>query len=277
MARTVSWQSDLGKIHRSVSESPRALWHREDLEKLFDLEERASRQLMTLMRRTATGSIHVVEREALLEFLAGAIDTDDLSGYLAALRKSPPPVARRKLKLRLPETFEPGNMRSLERRNVWLERGKLSIDFDTLDDLAGKLMQLFQVLEDPAFERRWCAPPKPVEKTQEELLELADRELILVGTKALHKVECLAETMRLSDTDPDFTATSMPLAATFRAEASKLIDELERLEATPGGVACRLRERLASFALPAAEPYPETYEQGLNSPPAADPPPQATV
>lgn len=68
---------------REVSESSRALWHREDLEKLFGLEERAARQLMTLMRRTATGSIHVVERESLLDFLAGAIDAEDLSAHLA--------------------------------------------------------------------------------------------------------------------------------------------------------------------------------------------------
>lgn len=120
-----------------------------------------------------------------------------------------------------------------------MERGKV-VDFSTLEDLAGKLLQLGHVMEDPAFERRWCSPPQPPEK----MLEDADRRRMHAEMTAMQKVEHVETSLRLAATDPAYADTGLPIAEQFRAEASKAIDELEPIA---GQIAMQLRKKLASI------------------------------
>lgn len=160
MARPISWQSNLAELHRRVQDSPRSLYGREDLERLFDVRRTAAQSLLELMPRLVLGNGIVVEREALIQWLAMAIDAEDLGEHLAELRKNPPKPSRRKLRISLPRQLEDGNLQSIDRWNIELRRGKITLHFTTLDDLCGKLIQLSKVIDTPEFERRFCdAPP----------------------------------------------------------------------------------------------------------------------
>lgn len=275
MARPISWQSDLANIHRRVSESPRSPYSREDLQKLFGVAERAARQLMELMVRTKMGNIQVVEREHLKDFLGGAVDAEDLGVYLEALRKNPPSASRRKLRLAIPREYQEGNLQSLQRGDIWLDRGKLTIDFSTLEDFAGKLQQLLGVLSDPAFERRYCARSIAAPPTPEELLQAQDVKRIQAETKVLHKLESIRHTLDLrtlglEDGNQDDASMKLAIAELLRSEAYKLIDELGP---DSEDVATKSRAYLAD-ALPFPQASPgvqSTASPALNFPPVAEP------
>lgn len=255
MARPISWQSDLANIHRRVSESPRSPYSREDLEKLFGIGTSAAKKLMPLMVRTRMGNIEVVEREHLKDFLGGAIDAEDLPSYLEALRKNPPRASRRKLRLSIPREYQEGNLQTLSRTQVWLERGSIEIKFTTLDDLTGKLLQLMNVLPDPEFERRYCERAIVPAPTPEELLQAQDVKRIQAETKVLHKIESIRHALdlrqlALEDGNEDDADMKLQIAELLRAEAYKLIDELTE---DSQDVAVKMRAALADLLPPLAD------------------------
>jgi hypothetical protein len=156
MPRPISWQNNLAELHRRVQDSPRSLYGREDLEQLFGVQERAARALLELMPRVRQANSVVVEREHLLAFLNHCIDAEDLRAHLEELRRHPPKPSRRKLRLSLPRQLEDGNLQSIDRWNIELRRGRLTVHFTTLADVVSKLLQLARVVDSPEFERRFC-------------------------------------------------------------------------------------------------------------------------
>lgn len=277
MARTISWQSRLSDMHRRVNESPRSPYHRQDIERLFDVQTPTAKKLIALMGRTAIGNSLVVEREHLLEFLAQAIDAEDLPAYLEQLRKDPPRVSRRKVRMAIPREFQEGNLQTLSRSQVWLERGRLEITFTTLDDLTSKLHQLMHVLPDPAFERRYCERPVEAPPTAEELLQAQDMKRIQAETKAIHKVESTREAIRRRDAflAEDITESAEMLQQVvdaLSAEAHRAIDELtEESE----NVAAMLRAKLADLLSPSELELPSAPSPGSSFPHAAEPYPSS--
>lgn len=279
MARTISWQSRLSEMHRRVNESPRSPYHRQDIERLFDVQTPTAKKLISLMGRTAIGNSLVVEREHLLTFLAQAIDAEDLGIYLAQLKKDPPRVSRRKVRMAIPREFQEGNLQTLSRAQVWLERGRLEISFTTLDDLTAKLHQLMHVLPDPAFERKYCERVVEAPPTAEELLQAQDVKRIQAETKVLHKIEALRHTLdlrklALEDDNHHDADIKLNIATMLRSEAYQLIDELGP---DSDDVAAKAREYLA-YALPfppALRGDQSTASQELNFPPGVVPSPRS--
>src|SRR6185312_10215398 len=149
MARPILWHANLAEIHRRVQDSPRSLYGREDLERLFGIQERAAQRMLLLMPRSRQANSVVVEREHLLAFLSGCLDAEDLRAHLDELRKNPPKPSRRKLRLSLPRSLEDGNLQSIDRWSIELRRGRITVHFTTLEDCASKLYQLAKVIDAP--------------------------------------------------------------------------------------------------------------------------------
>lgn len=280
MPRPISWQSDLVNIHRKVAESPRSPYNREDLQKLFGVGPSAAVKLMGLMPRMAMANLQVVERAGLLEFLGGALDAEDLRAYLEALRKDPPSVTRRKLRMAIPRDFQPGDHKTLP-DDVQLWRGELGIRFTTLDDLAGKLYQLMRALEAPDFERKFCQRAAAAEPTAEEKAQAQDADRIRAETKLLHKVASIEKAsehrQRYETEGPDRAVEMIDLViGSLRKEAQQALTAVEALHAaigiTQSDVVCRSRAKLASLFADASA-CPQTAWPASSFPPGAEPSP----
>lgn len=232
-------------MHRRVTESSRSPYHRQDIERLFDVQTPTAKKLIALMGRTAIGNSLVVERQDLLEFLGNAIDAEDLPAYLDKLRKNPPCVSRRKVRMAIPREFQEGNLQTLARTQVWLDRGHLEINFTTLDDLTSKLHQLLHVLPDPAFERRYCERVVEAPLTPEELLQARDIKRIQAETRVINKVNATRVAFGLAAHGRELSELSIQdIAALDHDEVNAIALKLDSnsIEAGMLGVAQLLRE-----------------------------------
>jgi len=147
MARPVSWLPRLPALVRAVSDSVRSHYASSDIERLFEVQPRSAQMLMTLLPTVRVGKSLLVEREALAGFLERLVAADDPAEELAAIRsQGKPPVVRRKLR-ELVRRDVTANLTSLP-PNVALEPGLLGIRFSTVEELAGSLWRLAQILEE---------------------------------------------------------------------------------------------------------------------------------
>ncbi len=186
MPRPITWLPRLTEIRRSVKNSARSHYERKDIERLFELQPRAAQALVLGISPSAkVGRSFLLSRADLEAFLdriqEGANPTSILS-------RRPEPVPRRRLRElvqvdRVPATLDeaPGN--------VSLQPGKLSIHFRSMQELAGALLALAEILDNAeqfaAFEDRYVPRPPDTDRgtddgaaVQEmfEELEVAEQE-----------------------------------------------------------------------------------------------------
>lgn len=225
MPRPISWQSQLSEIHRRVQDSPRSLYGREDIQRLFGVQERVAQRLLELMPRHRQANSVVVEREHLIQFLADAIHASKsnlLREHLDGLKKDPPKPSRRKLRLSLPRALEDGNLASIDRWNIELRRGKITLHFTTLEDLAGKLVQLSKVIDAPEFERRFCEEPVAIAASAEQGRLRDESNMIRAHNRFFVKTAAAAEAARRPE-------ILQAVVEALLVEAGEALEEYRRL------------------------------------------------
>lgn len=147
MTRPVSWLPRLKAISRSVSESVRSHYTSRDLERLFEIQPRSAQMLLGLFPTVQVGKSLLVEREALAGLLDRLVAADEPARELAAMRtQGKPPVVRRKLRELVPRDVAAGL--TAMPTNVSLDPGRLTIRFQTVEELASSLYRLAALLEE---------------------------------------------------------------------------------------------------------------------------------
>ena len=146
MARPISWLPRLHEIRRSIAGSVRSHYTRRDLEHLFQLQTSAASALLDLLPTTGLGSAQLVEREALLAFLDRVQETEDVPALLRNLRENRPPASRRKIRFLVQRDAEPPSLDALP-AGLTVERGRIEVQFQTLEGLATVIMQVAQWLD----------------------------------------------------------------------------------------------------------------------------------
>lgn len=179
-------------MHRQVSESARTPYSAGDLASLFHVGRETMKKLVQLMPRTAQGNAAVVEREHLLAWLNSAMDAEDLSAHLQQLRKDPPRPSRRKLRVFVPRDGARVELQSLKTHLIWLKRGKLEMDYTTLDDFWAKMLLLAHAAAEADFERRFCDPPAPQQRTPLQQAEDEDLTYLRQHRKLCRVADAMA-------------------------------------------------------------------------------------
>lgn len=146
MART-SWLPRLHDIRRSVRESVRSHYSRADIQYLFELQPRAAQKLMRMVSIGAkVGQSALVSRLALADFLSLIYESEDPEATLQAKRNEPSPAPRRALRELVQVDSDPATLDTMP-RNIELSTGKVVIEYGTVEQLAGSLLAMSQVLE----------------------------------------------------------------------------------------------------------------------------------
>lgn len=147
MPRRTSWLQRLPEIRRSVRESVRSHYERRDLERLFHIQPRAAQKLMQMVTVGAkVGRSALVDRIVLSDFLDRVAESDDPEVTLQARRNVPSPAPRRKLRHLIQLDCDVATLETMP-ANIIARAGELVISFNTMEELAGSLHALAQVLE----------------------------------------------------------------------------------------------------------------------------------
>jgi len=167
MPRPVSWLPRLHEIRRSVANSVRSHYGRRDLQKLFELQPRAAQKLIELLPTVKIGTSLLIEREALAGFLDRVREADDAGTLFEQVRAEKTAVSRKKVRALVPRDTEPATLTSLP-ESIALTRGRLEVNFATVEQLAEAMFALAQVLttEVDAFAQAY-EPEGPPEEPED--------------------------------------------------------------------------------------------------------------
>ena len=171
MARSASWLPRLHEIQRAVSSSIRSHYTRRELEVLFQLQPRAALNLIELLPTVSIGTSLLVEKDALLSFLQGVQDADDVTAYFERVRLAKATVSHRKIRSLVRLDREPLTISSLPHA-LHLSPGRLEIEFANVLELAEAMYTLARVLEsdEKEFARRYeLSPVREPDKDSEEV------------------------------------------------------------------------------------------------------------
>ncbi len=165
MGRPITWLPRLPEIRRSVKHSARSHYERKDIERLFELQPRAAQALVQGISPSAkVGRSFLLARADLEAFLDRIHEGADPASLLS-LRSEP--VSRRRLRElvqvdRIPATLDgaPGN--------ISFQPGELAIGFRSMEELAGALLAIAEILDNAeqfaAFEDRYVPRPTPLDQ-----------------------------------------------------------------------------------------------------------------
>jgi hypothetical protein len=165
MPRSLSWLPRLAEIRRSVKNSVRSHYERKDIERLFQLQPRAAQALIQGISPTAkVGRSFLLAREALEAFLEQIYEGADPASLL---KPSPEPVPRRRLRELVQVDDIPATLDTAP-VNISFQSGQLAITFASMEELAGSLLALAQILDNAdlfaAFQDRFVPRrPQPLE------------------------------------------------------------------------------------------------------------------
>ncbi len=146
MPRPVSWLPRLHEIRRTVANSVRSHYDRRDIEGLFELQPRAAQELLKMLPSVQVGTSRLLDREVLAGFLGRVQDADDMSELFEQLRTEKAAVSRRKPRSLVRRDLDPVSLASLP-DSITLSRGRLQVDFRSVEQLAESLLMLARVLE----------------------------------------------------------------------------------------------------------------------------------
>jgi hypothetical protein len=141
----------------------RSHYERRDLERLFHIHPRAAQKLMKLVTVGAkVGRSALVDRVVLSDFLDRVAESDDPESTIQAQRSVPSPAPRRKLRNLIQIDCDVATLDTMP-ANITPRSGELVITFNTLEELAGSLHALAQVLENQLEE--FAAKFEPILET----------------------------------------------------------------------------------------------------------------
>jgi len=87
LARPPSWLPRLHQIRQSVANSVRSHYSRRNLEQIFELQPRGADKLLETLPTVQVGPSRLVEREALVAFLEGVREADDVHSYIQRVHR----------------------------------------------------------------------------------------------------------------------------------------------------------------------------------------------
>ncbi len=161
MPRPITWLPRLHEIRRAVANSVRSHYDRRDLEGLFEVQPRSAQKLIELFPVLTVGTSRLVEREALVRFLDGAQEAEDVSGYIEQVRAERTRSSRRKIRWLIRADQPLVSVSSLP-EGMSLGRGRLEVSFRSVEELARSLLILARILdEDPEAFVLAYEPEKP--------------------------------------------------------------------------------------------------------------------
>ncbi len=143
MPRSLSWLDRIVPILRTVQESARSHYDRKELQRLFELQPRAAQQLMTALPSISIGRAHLVEREALSDFLRRLNESENPAETFARMRADGGKAVRRQLREFSLQDY-PASV-DAPPRMMTIERGDLRVRFQTLEELAEAMLYLATV------------------------------------------------------------------------------------------------------------------------------------
>ena len=146
MPRPISWLPRLNEITRTVTNSVRSHYDRRDIEKLFELQPRAAQELLKLLPSVQVGTSRLLDREVLASFLVRIRDTEDTVGIFDQMRAEKAEVSKRRLRSLVRRDLDPVSISSLPDFMI-LSRGRLVVNFETVEQLAEGMLMLARVLE----------------------------------------------------------------------------------------------------------------------------------
>ncbi len=146
MPRPISWLPRLHEITKAVTHSVRSHYDRRDIEKLFELQPRAAQELLKLLPSVQIGTSRLLEREVLAEFLLRVRDTEDTTGLYEKLKEEKAAVSKRRIRSLVRRDLDAVSMTALP-QSMTLTRGRLEVNFETVEQLAECMLLLARVLE----------------------------------------------------------------------------------------------------------------------------------
>jgi len=173
MPRPVSWLPRLHEIRRSVANSVRSHYDRRDIEQLFELQPRAAQNFSALLPSVPVGRSRLVEREALVKFLDGVQEAEDVPAYIERVRSEGAEVSRRKIRSLVRADIAPATLSSLP-ASMSLSRGRLEISFRSVEELAEAMLVLARVLEAEGEEFAALFETKTYEEESAEATETTE-------------------------------------------------------------------------------------------------------
>jgi len=151
LASSPSWLPRLHAISRAVSDSVRSHYDRRDLEHLFELQPRAAQKLLELLPSVTVGTSRLVEGSDLLGFLDRVREADDTAALFETMRREKGKVSRRKVRSLVRRDLDSVGLSSLPEATT-LSRGRLEVNFRSVEQLAESLLLLARVLENEGEE-----------------------------------------------------------------------------------------------------------------------------
>ena len=178
LPRPVSWLPRLHTIQRTVANSVRSHYGRRDLELLFELQPRAAGKLLEALPTVAVGTSRLVEREALASFLAKVQAAEDVGAVLEEARLGKDAASRKRLRSLIQQDDESVSLTSLP-RSLTLTRGRLEVNFRSLEELAEAMYFLARALDGDleGFAAQYEPKPERSEESEEDEVNGLFREL----------------------------------------------------------------------------------------------------
>lgn len=178
MARPLSWLKDLHGIRKRLAETVRSVYTRGEIQELTGLGQSQASALMRGLPVTKVGTSLLVKREDLVEFLNGVNATEDETAFIEEYKEQKAGVSRRKLRELVRRDYDPMSVYGIP-ETLKLARGKMTIRFGSVDELADTLLKVSQILTDDLEEFAKLYEPirECVEEddTTEELRRLFDQ------------------------------------------------------------------------------------------------------
>lgn len=113
---------------------------------MFQLQPRAAQQLLALLPTVPVGTSRLVEAEALRGFLERIQTADDVGKEIEAVRHERKATGRRRLRTLVQTDDAPVSL-GLHPSALSLNRGRLVVEVQTLEELAGAMYWLARALD----------------------------------------------------------------------------------------------------------------------------------
>lgn len=147
MARPITWLERVPEIRRSVADSVRSHYTRRELEALFQVQQGAASRLLEIVPTLKVNGSYLAEREGLLAFLDRISETDDVTTLMRRLKAEKRAPSRRSVRTMVRRDTAPVSLAGMP-DTLKLERGRMEINFETIEELVQTLYVLARILDD---------------------------------------------------------------------------------------------------------------------------------
>ncbi len=183
LSRPISWLPRLHVTRRSVANSMRSHYDRHDLQQLFELQPRAAQNFFAMLPSVSVGRSLLVEREALIQFLDGVQEAENVPAYLETVRAQRAVRSRKAIRALVRTDLATPTATSLP-ECLTLAPGRLEIEFRTVEQMVEALYALARLLEadEEEFIRAYTPQTAELEDSSRDDVQEMFRDLELLET-----------------------------------------------------------------------------------------------